>query len=327
MAQSIQVITQKLISLLNAQNIVLSDKEKNELLSTGFLTLNALSYTVPNPWSPTRFLVKVNTNWFKGDSHNKSKPQIRRNGQVKEIDYNLLPVGGKVFIIHYLKLREYALQLENDKEKWFDEPRWGMNVDPIAENFHWTENNKRFPLTLICNADDISGLENNTNNAYKKYLVDPPTSSKRKIDERKSNFEAKKADFAEIEKSNSEMGREGEKFILQWEQDRLQAIGHPELAEKVEWISDIKGDGAGFDILSFEETGEPRYIEVKTTTREIGSPFLITQNEVNFSKAYAQNYYLYRVFDFKDSPHFFILKGNLEKHCELIPKIFEARIH
>jgi len=78
--------------------------------------------------------------------------------------------------------------------------------------------------------------------------------------------------------------------------------------------------------LSFEETGEPRYIEVKTTTREINSPFLITKNEVDFSKSHIQNYCLYRVFNFKDSPRFFILEGNIEEHYELTPKLFEARI-
>ncbi len=327
MADSIEEVSQKLINLLNAKNILLSDEEKGELLSTGFLTLNNQSYTVPNARSATHFGVKVNKNWFRGDFSNTSKPQIRRYGQNKEIDYNLFPVENKIFVIHYLKLREYALQLENDKEKWFySDSTWGMVIDPIAENFYWVENSIKFPLTQIRHADDISGLENNLNLSHKKYLADSPTSSNNKIGERKLDFRAKKVDFVEIEKNNAELGHEGEKFIFEWEQVRLREIGHPELAEKVEWTSNVKGDGAGFDILSFEETGEPRYIEVKTTTQEIGSPFLITQNEVDFSKAHHENYYLYRVFNFKNSPLFFILKGNLAEHCELTPKLFEARI-
>lgn len=326
MAQTIQAVIEKLIRLLEIQKIDLSDKEKNELLSTGFLTLNGLSYTVPNPQAPTRYGVNVNKNWFRGDFHNKSKPQIRRNGQIREIDFNLLPVGNKIFIIHYLKLREYALQLENDKRIWFDKTRWGMVIDPIAENFYWVENNKRFPLATIRHSDDFFGSEKNHNDNYKKFLVDPPTSTNRTVNQRKPGFQAKNLDFADVEKNNKELGREGENFILQWEHERLESIGHPELAEKIEWTSEVKGDGTGYDILSFEESGEPRYIEVKTTTRESDSPFLITKNEVDFSKSHIQNYYLYRVFNFKVSPQFFILQGDLEEHCELTPKLFEARI-
>lgn len=326
MAQTIQAVIQKLIRLLEIQKLGLSDKEKNELISTGFLTLNGLSYTVPNPQAPTRYGVNVNKNWFRGDFHNKSKPQIRRNGQVNEIDFNLLPVGNKIFIIHYLKLREYALQLENDKQIWFDQTRWGMVIDPINENFYWVENNKRFPLTTIRHIDDFSNFEKNINDSYKKFLIDPPISTHRQVNERRSEFLVKNFDFTEIEKNNKELGQEGEKFIVQQEHERLQSIGRPELAEKIEWTSEVKGDGAGYDILSFEETGEPRYIEVKTTTREIDAPFLITKNEVDFSQSHIQNYYLYRVFNFKDSPRFFILEGNLEEHCQLIPKLFEARI-
>lgn len=325
MADSIEEVSQRLIALLGDKNILLSDKEKSELLSTGFLTLNNQSYTIPNTRSATHFGVKVNKNWFKGDSSNTSKPQIRRYGQNKEIDYNLFPVGNKIFVIHYLKLRECALQLENDKEKWFySDSTWGMVIDPVAENFYWVENSTKFPLTQIRHIDDLPGLENSL--SHKKYLVVSPASSANKIGERKLNFRAKKVDFAEIEKIKTELGHEGEKFIFEWEQNRLREIGHPELAEKVEWTSNVKGDGAGFDILSFEETGEPRYIEVKTTTQEIDSPFLITQNEVDFSKAHHENYYLYRVFNFKTSPLFFILKGNLVEYCELTPKLFEARI-
>ena len=325
MADSIEEVSQKLINLLDAKNIPLSEKEKGELLSTGFLTLNNQNYTVPNTRSVTHFGVKVNKNWFRGNFDSTSKPQIRRCGQNKEIDWNLFPIGNKLFVIHYLKLREYALQLENDRGKWFNSETWGMVIDPSEENFYWVENDTKFPLTQIHNTGDFPGLETDLNYPHKKYLVDSPKSSKR-IEERKLGFGAKKVDFAEIEKANANLGREGENFIFEWEKSRLRELGHPELAEKVEWTSNVKGDGAGFDILSFEETGELRYIEVKTTTQGIDSPFLITKNEIEFSKAHHENYYLYRVFDFKATPLFFILKGYLAEHCELTPKLFEARI-
>jgi Domain of unknown function (DUF3883) len=287
--------------------------------------LNNQNYTVPNRRSPNQFGVKVNKTWFKEDSNNISKPQIRRRRQDKEIDWNLFPIGDKIFVVHYLKLREYALQLENDREKWFNSETWGMVIDPDAGNFYWYSNNTKFPLTQIYNADDFPGLENNLDYPHKKYLVDSPRSSKR-IKKGKLDFRAKIVDFAEIGKANAELGHKGEEFIFEWEKRRLQEIGHPEFAEKVKWTSNEEGDGAGFDILSFEETGEPRYIEVKTTTQGIDSPFLITKNEVEFSKAHYENYYLYRVFDFEVTPLFFWQKGDLAENFELMPKLFEARI-
>ena len=42
-------------------------------------------------------------------------------------------------------------------------------------------------------------------------------------------------------------------------------LGRPDLAEKVIHVSQIEGDGAGYDIKSFHEDGTVKYIEVKTT--------------------------------------------------------------
>jgi hypothetical protein len=51
---------------------------------------------------------------------------------------------------------------------------------------------------------------------------------------------------------------------------------------------------------------------------------LITANEVDFSKDFADQYYLYRVFDFAQNPKLYIIRGDLQKLC-LQPTVFEAR--
>ena len=38
------------------------------------------------------------------------------------------------------------------------------------------------------------------------------------------------------------------------------------LESKIEWVSQTQGDGAGYDIRSFDEAGNEIVIEVKTTT-------------------------------------------------------------
>ncbi len=46
------------------------------------------------------------------------------------------------------------------------------------------------------------------------------------------------------------------------------------------WVSDEDGDGAGYDIASFERDGRARLIEVKTTRGWERTPFHITCNEL-----------------------------------------------
>lgn len=61
--------------------------------------------------------------------------------------------------------------------------------------------------------------------------------------------------YFELESQNSSLGRAGEEFIVRFEQARLQQLGKDALADRVEHIAVTEGDGAGFDIRSFEPDG------------------------------------------------------------------------
>ena len=54
---------------------------------------------------------------------------------------------------------------------------------------------------------------------------------------------------------NRKLGREGEELVLHFERQRLQIQDRVDLAKKVKWISQEEGDGAGYDILSFDHQG------------------------------------------------------------------------
>ena len=82
------------------------------------------------------------------------------------------------------------------------------------------------------------------------------------------------------------------------ERDRLASMGLDDLADLVEHSSVQVGDGLGYDIRSFEETGEYRYIEVKTTTGAINTPFFMSKNERDFAASHPNSYLLIRVFAF-----------------------------
>ena len=72
-------------------------------------------------------------------------------------------------------------------------------------------------------------------------------------------------DFIKLEADRRDLGRAGEETVVEIERHRLRSIGQDRLARMVEHVSVTKGDGLGYDILSFNERGEERFIEVKTT--------------------------------------------------------------
>lgn len=127
----------------------------------------------------------------------------------------------------------------------------------------------------------------------------------------------RKIDFAGRDESNRKLGRAGEEWVFGFEHKRLLSIGEPDLLQKIEWTSELRGDGAGYDILSCESFSVPRYIEVKTTNGGLSSPFVISRNELEFSRDFGEQYYLYRVFQFRKSPMLYMLHGPVSSHVHL----------
>lgn len=134
----------------------------------------------------------------------------------------------------------------------------------------------------------------------------------------------RKVDFAARDESNRKLGRTGEKWVLGFEHQRLGAVGMPELFDRVDWISDRLGDGAGYDILSYDSATQPRYIEVKTTNGAHSSAFIISRNELDFSIEVGEAFHLYRVFQFRTSPLLYMLHGDVSKQLNLEPIDFRA---
>jgi Domain of unknown function (DUF3883) len=133
-----------------------------------------------------------------------------------------------------------------------------------------------------------------------------------------------KRDYLQREAANQSLGIAGEEFVLEFERWRLDAMGYPKLASHVEHVSQSRGDGLGYDIRSFESDGKERFIEVKTTSFGKETPFFVTQNELKFSRVAAQQFYLYRLFDFRKQPRLFDLAGEISNHCLLDPVTYRA---
>jgi hypothetical protein len=130
--------------------------------------------------------------------------------------------------------------------------------------------------------------------------------------------------YLEIEARNRSLGLAGEEFVLRFEQERLWRAGKSKLADKIEHVGQTQGDGLGYDILSFEESGQERFIEVKTTRFGSLTPFFASRNEVNVSETNDSAYRLYRLFHFIKDPRLFVLNGSLRDSCVLEPNQFSA---
>jgi hypothetical protein len=123
---------------------------------------------------------------------------------------------------------------------------------------------------------------------------------------------------------NRKLGRDGEELVLHFERERLKKFERPDLVEKIRWVSEEDGDGAGYDILSFDEKGKERCLEVKTTVGPDITPFYITRNELSFSSERPEAFRLCRVFDFSMHPRMFELAPPLENLVHLSPLSYEA---
>ena len=131
-------------------------------------------------------------------------------------------------------------------------------------------------------------------------------------------------DYLAREARNQSLGRAGEEFVVRYERWRLIQRGHERLADRVEHTSNVRGDGAGYDVLSFEEDGRERFIEVKTTAYAKETPFFISDGELTFANAHELEFRLYRVFEFRRAPRMFELRGRPDRHCRLDPTTYRA---
>jgi len=136
----------------------------------------------------------------------------------------------------------------------------------------------------------------------------------------------RKFDPAERDARNRSLGKEGELLVFEHERQRLESSERPDLARKVEWTSQERGDGAGFDIASFEIDGRPRLIEVKTTNGSATTPFYLSENERSFSDERPEAFALLRLYNFAERPMAFELRPPLSASLTLMPTTYRASL-
>jgi len=165
--------------------------------------------------------------------------------------------------------------------------------------------------------------------SFERFVVAPPEGQRLSTYDRTEQVHDRPLvvrDYLQREARNRSLGAAGENLVMRYETQRLHAAGSRPLADRIEHVSRTKGDGAGYDILSFEEDGRERFIEVKTTAYIAETPFYVSRNELSFSTEQAAQFHLYRLFDFRKRARMFMLAGALDSNCRLDPVSYRAEV-
>jgi len=122
-----------------------------------------------------------------------------------------------------------------------------------------------------------------------------------------------KTDFERENRIKHNLGKRGELIVMKLEEEFLLNKNLKNLADKIEHVS-LENDSLGYDIISFDENGKKKFIEVKATTNSpsLNVNFIISSNQLKVAKD-TENYYFYIVFDAKSvNPKVWELKNPIE---------------
>lgn len=145
------------------------------------------------------------------------------------------------------------------------------------------------------------------------------------IPESKKEFKGVDVDFQRKAKEQKDLGDKGEALVKLNEVEFLTSKGLYDEAAKVKIVK----DGEGYDVFSFDENGNEKYIEVKTTTGSQYATFFLTDNEVDFMRLKQDRYCIYRVYHYDEEYNFgefFELTGDIESQLLMRPKQYKVLI-
>ena len=154
--------------------------------------------------------------------------------------------------------------------------------------------NSAFPLKYACFKQlliDFSVLNEHPTQRFNKYIIN---GRYKKIFDKEVLPEIKKRKIGieELRRSieqNQIHGEEAEKFVLEFEKDRLNG------EKEIDWVAEYSTSD-GYDIASYETVNSKahdRFIEVKSYS---GQPYFFwSRNEIDIARIKKSNYYLYLV--------------------------------
>lgn len=139
--------------------------------------------------------------------------------------------------------------------------------------------------------------------------------------------------YRRYSKKSNKIGRLGEELVFKYERDYLLSLGFKDLASKVILHRDDASNRTpGWDVTSYDENGNVKYIEVKATEGKTLTSILLTRQE--WEKAQDPNlsgaYCIYFVTDLFGSPKIEKLRNPasyvLKNIINIRPEIFELSL-
>lgn len=124
---------------------------------------------------------------------------------------------------------------------------------------------------------------------------------------------------------NRALGEAGEALAMEVERRRLQNADRADLARKVRWVAKEDGDGAGYDIRSFDPAHSAELLlEVKTTYGGQRTPFFLTRNEKSLSDERPDAFRILRRYEFGQEPRLFRLHPPLDAVVQIETETWRA---
>lgn len=285
---------------------------------------------ISNP-SPTTYLQFWNW-WYENESI-KNRPLLINRAIAACLPEQLSSTvdGKKFWYVIDIVSTKYNFRLDSDKNwnwftanieltRWLDEQlkdELPKVSDSLLERQIW----RNIFVWLIY--DKYHGKEEIPANTLVRR--DPPKDGYSKMPQSNTPFEGQEIDFDEKSRILNEFGDAGEELVMLYEVHELEMKKMFNKAKLVRRAA----PGEGFDILSFDERGNEKYIEVKTTPAGWRKPFYLTRHEIKFMRQNKQAYSLYRVYNFDEENNtgeFFELKGNIEDRLLMEPTQYEVVI-
>lgn len=297
--------------------------ERIELFRSDFKTLNGLNFTNLNDYQDHRAVIvylvlKYPERYF-------FYKQRMFKEFSRKVDYNYNPIAGRIENIGQFQNLCNLLRHELSK----DQELLKLHKNRIADNCYYDENlnilTQDFMYAVVRHLKTSRILE------IKEVKETVPTkinSAEIEVVETEIDFTPRTVNYIQNNIENKRIGDLGELWAINFEKKKLLKADKLKLAEKVKHVAKDKGDGLGYDILSFDIDGKEIYIEVKTTKGNANSTFFITRNELERSKTERQSFYLYRVFNYNeetDNAELLIIKGDLTYLCE-VPWTYKVNI-
>jgi len=243
----------------------------------------------------------------------------------EKIDYTYKPKMGKIENIGQFQSLCSLIKFELSQ----DQTLLKLHKNRITEDCYYDENLNILTQDFVyAVSQHLEQSENIKTDKVQEFSSKIINSTEIAISKTEIDFTPKTINYIQNGIENKRIGDLGELLVIEMEKQKLINAIKPELAEKVKHVAKDKGDGLGYDILSYDLNGNEIFIEVKTTKRKANSTFFITRNELERSIREQDNFYLYRVFNFNDKLNkgeLLIIKGDLSNLCE-VPLTFKVNM-